>query len=147
MSHHYWTVLTKKTHVDQETQTLVLGEVLEEIQMSLPKQAKEKFEAEVAKNGMVNVPFEYEIVSYLGSDDPKVKTSLQIELVLPNGHPTRPVSVNIDFAGKTRMRSRVRSNLLSIGGSGMHWFRIYEIQGDKKQQLAELPLLIKVDFQ
>lgn len=146
MIQHYWTVLIKKSNIDDETKALILGEVLEEVQLSMPMQLKEKFEQDIIADGMVSLPFDYELVSYIGSNKPNTKVKLQMELSLPNGKPTKPVLVDIDFGDKIRMRSRMRSNILTISGSGLHLFKMYEILGDERKLLAELPLNITVNF-
>lgn len=146
MIQHYWTVITKRSYTDLETNVLVIGESLEEVQIIVPKQLEAKFGQDIDLKKMVLMPFEFEIVSYLcGKDlEPAI---LETVVELPNGQITKIAEARIDFKQNDRMRNRLKSNGLLVSGSGMQIFRVYEVEKNEKKLLAEIPVFITLKFE
>lgn len=146
MIQHYWTLIAKKSHIDQDTNTLIVGEILENIQLGLPKNLKERFEQDIVSNQMVLLPFEFEIISYIGSDKPNEDFVMTMEVELPNHHVAKMGDLKISSGKTGKLRNRFRSNGLPISGSGVNRFRVFEISGKDKRLLAEIPLSIELQF-
>jgi hypothetical protein len=143
MSQHYWTVVVRKSHIDADSNILILGEVLEEIQFGIPPDLKKKLEEEIAAKGMVMMPFDFEVISYLGTEQIGKKINLLVEIRLPNGS-TVKTSESVLMFEKERMRNRLRLNALPISGSGVSKVKVFQLSGKDKSLLAEIPLLIKI---
>lgn len=146
MTQHFWTVLTKKTHIDQDTNALILGEILEDVRLDLPVQMKEKFEEEIKDKKKILLPFEYELASFLGTDEPNQKLNLLAELEMPDGSVEKIGELEISTGDTGRVRNRIRSNGLFVANTGMYWFKLYSIENGKKKKLAEVPLKVTVQF-
>lgn len=143
---HYWTLLAKKSHIDQETNSLVLGEIIEEIQVGFSTQFKEKFALEIEEKKAVTLPYEFEIISYLGPSKPNETVKILIEVELPNHHKVNIIEQTLRFEGDKKMRNRIKSNAIQVGGTGTHIFRVLDITSGTKKTLMELPLSITVTF-
>lgn len=147
MLQHIWTVLAKKSHIDQDTNNLIIGEVVEEIQISLPKEAQSAFENDLKKNKMSLLPMEFEIISYFVVDELGEKSEVSIEIELPNGHTFEMIRYDLKEAKNGRMRGRIRSPNLPFSQSGVNHFKIYDISNKNKNLLADIPLYIKLSLE
>jgi hypothetical protein len=147
MFQHIWTILAKKSHIDQDTNNLIIGEVVEEIQITLPKEAKAAFEAEIEKNKMSHLPMEFEVLSYFVVDELKEKSEVSIELELPNGHTFEMIRYTLNEAKNGRMRGRIRCPKLPFSRAGVNHFKLYDVSNKNKKLLTDIPLYIKLSFE
>ena len=146
MIQHYWTVLIKKSYTDELSKALVLGEVLENVRLNIPLNMKENFEQELISKKFVTLPFDFEILTFLGSDEPDQNAKLILELELPNGEINQLMTVDVATGATGKCRNCFRSNGLFVGGSGVNKFRVYDVTDGKRKKLAEIPLGIDVQF-
>lgn len=146
MIQHYWTLIVRKSHIDQDTNALIIGEVLENVQFGLPADMKEQFERDVKSKLAVPLPFEFEMVSFMGTEKPNQDIALEIELVLVNGHVITLGKPKLSSGKTGKFRHRIRSVGLPVCGSGKNLFRVFEIVEEKRHLLAEVPLMVEVNF-
>ncbi len=146
MIQHYWTLIARRVSIDQETNNLIIGEALEDVQFTLPMESKGQFDQEIAANEFVPLPFEYEVVSFLGSDNISEKSSFYLEIELPNKHKIRMNEIEAVFGKNGRARLRFRSTGIPVSGSGTNSFRLYERAGTAERLMTEIPLLVTVKF-
>ena len=142
---HYWSVLCKSIVVDQFTNNMVLGEVLEEIRYQVPLADKEKLD-EAMRKGEAVLPFEAFLGSYMEADEPNSNLPASFEYVLPNGEVVKMADVSLHFGGNKRGRNITRIQGLKISGSGKYIFRVLTNANVDPEILAEIPLFVGIDY-
>ena len=140
MIRHAWTVICEKSIIDIDTNNISL-DVLEQLNMPnllLPPEA----EGIILPTQLEAVSLWYRSPSDLGE---KVNGRLRVEVT---GHPETqpPAHIEIDLTESCRLRTRVRSNTLSIpkNFSGNFYF-VTEIQNqDDWIEVSRIPVEIKI---
>ncbi len=137
MIKHIWTVLCKKSVIDQETNNLSLYEILEKITV----------EIKAERSPEIQIPLEFEIISmwtkiskrdYVGKfrinmmspEGKKLGESIENEISIPANIP--------------RLRTRLKIKGITLIGSGNYYFDIYSIQGEKTEKVASVPLEVEL---
>ncbi|HBD04968.1 TPA: hypothetical protein DCZ32_00755 [Candidatus Uhrbacteria bacterium] len=143
---HYWTILTKNVAVDQMTNNMILGEVLEEIRYQIPQMEKEKIERAIKKDGIIALPLNAYLASYLESDQPNSQRTITIEYVLPNGKTEKAIEQTINFGSNKRGRNITNIQLFKVCGSGKYIFRLLTKVNGKQESLAEIPLFLTLQY-
>lgn len=146
MIRHYWTVITKKTVIDQETNVLVLGEVIEDVTFTLPNDLKNKFAEDIGTQGSAPFPLMFEVVSFLEGTSGEKECVLELDIELPNKKVVNAGSTSVKLGDNGRVRNRFRSNGVPVSGDGINWFRVYNKTDKKRELLAEIPVHIKINF-
>lgn len=144
MMKHIWSVLCRKSVIDQETNNLSLYDVFEQLDVSI--KSNQESNKEIKK---INIPVEYEVVSMWMKDDPKKEFTAKIELEVldPDGSVSKTFQHSFLFAaGLKRMRSRLRVVGLDISTSGDYIFNLKYNNGKKGSQIvASLPLEVHIN--
>lgn len=143
---HYWTVLTKSVAVDQMTNNMILGEVLEEIKYQIPQGEKEKIENTINKTGVIGLPLNASLASYLESDQPNTQRLIAIEYDLPNGRTEKAIEQPLNFGSNKRGRNITNIQSIKVCGSGKYIFRLLTKANGKQEILAEVPLSLTIEY-
>ena len=138
---HIWSVLCKKSIIDADTNNISLNEILEEVNFNIP--------LDKAYNLPGNFNFDYEIVSFWTSANPKGKEKFyaEMEFVDPNKKPLNKIEQEIAFPeNKRKLRTRIKANGLSVTEDGEYTLKIKakEKKSDKFKLLTEIPLTINI---
>jgi len=148
MIKHYWTILVKKSHIDSETNNLILGESIEEIQFTIEKEKETKFQIESKEKKYVMLPFELEIISYLErtTKDDSNEIPLEVDIITPNETVFKFNPTVIPFKEKDRTRHRYKTNALPVNTNGRYLIRSSINNNSKQQIISEIPLFITLKF-
>lgn len=146
MIKHIWSVLCQKSIVDQQTNNVSLLDVFEALELEItPAQ-----NTMTSSNPEFNVPVQYEIISLLSKEkaDPKdTQYSIRITLINPGGEKKILVDRELPFlANKRRMRSINQIRGLPINKSGDYHFVVAIKQDERFQEVADLPLEVKLNL-
>lgn len=143
---HYWTIIVQKSHLDKETNNLVLGEAIENIKFRLAKAHQGQFMEQIAKDQLVPLPFNLEVVSYLESDQPNVTKDFVLEIELPNKKIAKSPIIQVHFGKNGRARNRFRMDAVPVSESGPNKFRLVYKEGNREVSLVEIPVFINIEF-
>jgi hypothetical protein len=143
---HFWTVLTKSVAVDQMTNNVILGEVLEEIRYQIPQVEKEKIEGVIKKDGSISFPLNAHLVSYLESNEPNSQRVILTEYILPDGKIESTPERALNFGSNKRGRNITTIQMLKVNGSGKYIFRLTTKANGKREVLAEIPLFLTLEY-
>jgi hypothetical protein len=146
MLKHHWTVIVKKSHIDKDSNAMILGEVIEQVTCALPAEAKEKFDAELKKNGHVMLPFEFDVVSYVQGSHFGDEATILLEMELPDGKKLQMNEARIKFGNNTRARNILKSSALPVSQEGANIVRVFLLSGREKTVLTEVPIFIEIKF-
>jgi len=137
MIEHVFSLLCRKSIIDQDTNNLSISEVLERltIQTEGPK-----------SNDHIRVPVEFEIVSLWRKI---VKDSFKGEIVITLLDPdkkvlhtqTVPLTIKPTF---DRYRTRVRAKGIPVSKEGTYRFKISVEENGKESVVANIPLEVKI---
>jgi len=140
---HIWSVLCKKTVIDQETNNISLLESLEELKFEI-RDSKLKGKA-------INIPFDFELVSYWIKDDSSTsKFDSLIELYDSKKRKIAAFPGKINFP-KDKKRLRTRLKIQGIGITENYGTYVFKVsvkreKDSKYSVVSEIPLDIKVEF-
>lgn len=146
MIKHIWSVLCQKSSVDQQTNNVSLFDVFEALELDVTPAQNIK----APSNPKFNIPVQYQIVTLLSkekADSNETHYNIRITLVNPEGEKQTIVDQKLPFsASKRRMRSINQIQGLPVNKSGDYHFIVELKQGEKFQQVADLPLEVKLNI-
>jgi len=148
MIKHIWTVICKRSLLDEDLKTISLIDVLEEMSASMPPRSEVK-QIKGKKWGLA--PFEFEVVS-LWIRKEKDKSTLGLSRICvhdPSGIITESREVDVDLRKYTRMRTRQRFTGIPLTDkSGLYWFHVELKQEGSKEwvEVDKIPLDISVKY-
>lgn len=147
MIKHIWTVLCRKSVIDNESNNLSLYDILEQLSISV-KPEKET----VKKTVKINLPLEYEVVSLWVKQSSKdgFNGEIKLEIINPEGSVVKTFEQPFIIQdNKNRLRSRIRINGFVVDGSGVYLFRISYKEKQEKNftQISEVPLEVSLKFE
>lgn len=137
---HIWSVLCRRSIIDNETNNISLNDVLEQLTIGV----KVKQQASPIPEG-INIPIDYEIVSMWMRENEKghVQADTEIEIIQPNGKSAKTFPQKIDMPEKIiRSRTRYRINGFIANMPGRYWFRV-KIRDENRKEfktVSEVPL-------
>lgn len=141
MIKHAWTVLCKKSLIDKDTNNLSINDILERLQVNLKQDV-------VGKKSIINIPIEYEVVSFLYRDakGKEEDVYLRIDLRDPANVRLKKIDVSIRLKPEhLRMRTRSKIKGLALKDSGIYTFRVSIKQGNERyKEVARLPLEVLI---
>lgn len=145
MIKHVWSVLCRESLLNEESNSISLINILEQLQVVVEPKVNFK------KGSPIKLPINYEIVSLWVKDGRLKKAEAQIEHVLVNSsgkiiaRDDKKIEIPPDLK---RLRTRLRIDGISITGGGDYWFRVrIKEKGAKSFKLvAELPLEVEVSI-
>ena len=138
MIKHIWSIIAQKAMIEAQTNSLSLIGVLEEITVGINKNLNNE-------NSTINVPINYDVVSYLSRDKEGPNPEMKIEIVNPAGKIVKSFEYIVDWEkGKQRMRAKVNINGFVVDGEGNYTFKIGLKENGDYKTLAELPLLVRL---
>lgn len=141
---HIWSVLCRRSVIDNETNNISLYDALEEVSVGV------KVKQQVAPiPEVINIAIDYEVVSlWMREDsDSRVQADTEIEIIQPDGKVAKTFPQKIDLPEKMRrFRTRYRINGLTVSTQGTYWFKIKIKETNEKQfrTVSEIPLEIKI---
>lgn len=146
MINHIWSVLCRKSVIDGETNNLSIFDVLEQVSID----AKVKKGAG-SKDVKINVPIEYEVVSFWSkSHNAKASTSaIKLEIINPDGKVEKTFEQPLEIPeDKKRLRSRIRIKGFVAEDSGVYIFKISYKDNKEYVEAANLPfeVILKKEF-
>lgn len=148
MIKHIWSVLCRKSIINQDDNNLSIVDVLEALQVSLkPTKAQNKEQKLEAI-----IPINYEVVSFYTRDNKEKEVKFEQELVLINhkrDETNKDVKEIIIPTGIKRMRTRVKISGIKVEGSGDYIFQVrIREEGQKLFKIvSEIPLQVDVEVE
>lgn len=143
-----WSVLCRRTSIDNVSNNISIFEVLEEIQFQVPKQRfLEQTKNSIATGESVLFPFEFEVVSLWENLKHEPGSKMRIIMKTPSGAIHHMGESELNFNNVDRLRVRVQSRAIPIKESGHHEIVVQHIYGDKDEPVGILPLMIKLELQ
>lgn len=145
---HIWSVLCKESVVNQDDNLISIHGALEEFTVNIaPADSKTTTIPE-----KLNIPVNYEIVSFWVKENPKETTKVQIEYSFtdPKGENLFSKVQELEIPENIkRHRSRMKIMGLPVSQSGDYKFVVKkkEIESKKFELMAELPLEIKLQIE
>lgn len=141
MIRHIWTVICSKSVIDQDTNSISLLEVLEQLNISGPKLPKKK-------DKVVTIPLNFEVVTLWSrvSDDQPCRGNARIILFAPSGKKIKEFKHNVDLTTYKRFRNRVKIIGFPFPESGIYNFQI-QIKEEKDsnwKEVANIPLQLEL---
>lgn len=144
MIKHIWSVLCQRSVVDRDSNTISMFDMLEELSVGIKTNAPEG--TNNRPEGIINVPIQYDIVSFWTKEDENSDSSLQIEFIDPNGKSLQTFNHMLEFKEHKRLRSRIHVVGISITTVGIYTFHVKIKEKDKEnfRTIAQLPLDVKI---
>ena len=137
---HIWSLVVDRTTIDQVSNVLNLGNVIENIQVGTSGPEKPNKES-----GLI-VAFNFEVVTYLTRKESSTKGQGSIKVSIED--PTDKILAEIDNkfefpANTSRLRLRVQSNQLPVTTTGTYNFNVMLKTGtgnSKYEKVASIPV-------
>ena len=143
MIKHIWSILCRKSIVDNETNNISINDVFEQLSVDL-KVKKD----DVDKLKLINIPIEFEVVSmWVKNDKTNLKGNLNVEILNPKGAVVKNFEQPLEMPETMkRLRSRLRIMGLVVEQPGDYIFKIsFKEEGQKLYKaVAEIPLEINL---
>jgi len=140
MIRHLWSVLCLRCITDQDTNSLSLIEVLEEITLTGPL---------LGEGQTATSPFPIYLVSLWMRDpeDQPVDGAARLQFLSPLGDVIRSFEHPVELLEKPRLRTRANIANLPFSQSGTYSFRLQvrEQETEEWRTVATLPLWVKVE--
>jgi|SRR3989344_2034895 len=145
MLKHIWSLLCRRSTIDEETKNLSINEVLEQLTVDL-----RLTEREAGDFTHFQVPIEFEVINMWARDitEKKLHANLDIEVINPDGKTIKHFSHTFEVSpGVRRMRSRTRIHGFVIEKTGDYTFKVNIKENDQKtfKTVAELPLEVRLN--
>lgn len=138
-------ILCEKSTIDSETNNISLYNCLEKFTIGVPNN--------IQTNGIINVPVNYEIISFW-IDDSNNKTwkgEILIEFYDPQVNKLKEFKMDLSNLGKpgNRLRARQRISGIGVKESGYYLFKLKyrENKNNTYETMAEIPLEIVINKQ
>lgn len=148
MMKHIWSLLCRKSVIDQETKNLSVYDILE--QLTIDVKIKKDKKEEVVK---VNIPIEYEVISFWSKEKETAgfKGKIKLEIISPIGEVKKTFEQPLEIPkDKRRLRSRFRIKGFIADLEGIYLFRIShkEKKKDRYIKMSEVPfeVFLKKEF-
>jgi hypothetical protein len=148
MINHIWSVLCKESIINQEDNVMTLYGILEEVTINLVPNSNNPFNQE----NKVNLPINYEVVSYWVTSKNIKEAKAKIEIVLLNPKGEELNKLNMDLVipvNFKRYRSRAKIAGLTVQNEGEYIIKVSIKNEDQTKfvKVAEIPLDIKIKFE
>jgi hypothetical protein len=135
---HLWSIVCKQAIINNETKTLSIIDVIEEITFhvsaNLPKEK-------------ITFPCDFEIVSYWIREDINKEKDVDflLEIIDPNGEKIGGANGKMAFplGEKRRMRTIIKSKTFVYTTEGQYLFKI-KLNEEKKEPVAEIPIEVRL---
>jgi len=143
MIKHIWSILCRKSIVDNETNNISINDVFEQLSVDLKIK---KDDADKLKQ--INIPIGFEVISmWVKNDKTNFKGNLNVEIFNPKGIVVRNFEQPLEMPETMkRLRSRLRIMGLVVEEPGDYIFKVNVKElGQKHYKLvSELPLEINL---
>src|SRR3989338_6842360 len=141
---HIWSVLCRSSQIDVDTNNLSMNNVFEQLVVNVGRKGSE------IKNGTVNIPIEYEVVSLWVKDEKekRVKAEIAIDIVDPHGKLLKSFKQSGEMPeAMKRLRTRFRIQGLGLTSSGIYKFIVKVKEEDKKdfRVVSDIPLEVRLN--
>jgi hypothetical protein len=135
---HLWTIICQQAIINNETKTISLMDVLEEITFK-PAVGSDK--------AKMIFPFKFEIVNYwLRESEKERSVEFLLETIDPSGEKIVDKQYKMDFPsdGKERMRSLIKSDAFIFTVEGQYLFRVKLKEERDYRSVAEIPVEVRL---
>lgn len=141
---HVWSILCGSSSIDQQTKSLSLFNILEQLEVSISKKPK--------TNEAISIPMQYQLVSLLkkGTNDEAVKGEQRIKIVDPNDADIGNFIKEFEISPKhKRVRIAVSIRGFKITSPGVYLFKvgIREDGQNEFSEVAEIPLEVSIKIE
>lgn len=142
---HVWSVLCEKSVIDSETNNMSLTNLLEEIQIKPPEDAKIGDDI-YSQEKNVKMPFEL-ITLWRKDFEGLVKTEIRIDLLDPSDKVLASAIHPIEIASNlSRLRFRNRFDGIKVVGPGEYTFIINLKKGNDFEPVGKAALFVKIEI-
>jgi hypothetical protein len=145
MLNHVWSVICRRSIVDNQSNNISLTDCLEQIRVNRPNGPDGK-----SRVDKFIIPIDFETVHLFSRLDTGKEGSFELktDILAPGEIEIGTNTQNITFpAGPKRIRQITRTNGLPVSVSGIYWFviSIKETGENKFRSVAKLPLQVLID--
>ena len=137
---HIWSVVCKKSTIEQETNLISLFDSLEQLNVQTNGDKP-------AGVDVVNVPMENEVVSFWFRENVNQleKYSIKIEIIDPDNRVLNTYDNIMEFPkGMRRIRARVKSIAIPVTKSGIYFYRVSFKKVDEKDFSEAVKIPVEV---
>ncbi len=147
---HIWSILSESSVVDQQTNSLSIHKVLEQLNINLSPKDQESTKDKMKSGNGITIPFPFQIISlWQNTALNKVPTAdVEIELFDFSNLSLQKINFKFSFEkDKPRMRTIINSPSINITGTGLYLFkiRLKESEEEGLIEIAEIPLEVRVN--
>ncbi|MBI4067534.1 hypothetical protein HY407_04060 [Candidatus Gottesmanbacteria bacterium] len=143
MIKHIWSILCRRSIVDNETNNISINDVFEQLSVDLKVK---KSDADKVK--LINIPIEFEVVCmWVKNDKTPFKGNLNVEILNPKGTVVKNFEQPLEMPETMkRLRSRLKIMGMVVEEPGDYIFRVNVKEEGQKlyKAVAELPLEINL---
>ena len=141
---HIWSVLCRSSQIDIDTNNISINNVFEQLVVTADLQEQ------VQKQGTINIPIEYEVVSLWAKEpqEKKTKAEIALDIIDPRGNRLKSFTqVGEMPEAMRRLRTRFRIQGLGLTTSGIYKFivRIKEESRKDFRTVSEVPLEVHLN--
>ncbi len=151
MIKHVWSVLCRKSIIDNESNLISLIEAFEQLDVDIDKKKLEEQKKSSTSN-IINISgIDYEIVTLFTRDSVENTESTELKIVVED-----PDKVKINESlhkfnftkGLYRMRYRTRISGIAITKPGIYYYSVFCKQNNEKEytQIAALPVQVVIKY-
>jgi hypothetical protein len=142
---HLWSLICQNVITSQETNSVTLVEVIEELKFSPNENpgAREMIE-NALREGNFALPVNFSLVTTWLRSNPESPESAQVrvDIKAPNGDILTQQGYSVDFSEHARLRARTVVPILPFKGDGTYQFVVYHKVGNEWQEDVSIPLAV-----
>ncbi|MES2182697.1 MAG: hypothetical protein V4493_11445 [Pseudomonadota bacterium] len=145
MIQHIWSVVSRESKIDAETNVLSINDIYEEITIDVDSAEN------IPKGQVLATPLPFEVTSTFYREDVSEEENriLKITVFDPEkneiGKFENPVVFEKNMA---RLRTRIKSPVFGATDSGLYKFKVFLSNRDQRtyREVAEIPITVKVNI-
>ena len=142
MIQHIWTLVCKESKIEAETNNISVIDLYENLQFDL--KTDQNF---YDKSKPLVGPFNFEVVSLFYRDKKGTHVEFEVlaKIIDPKGAVLGEFPAKTEFKPEhNRVRNRIKFNTVALTVSGVYIVQVYMKRKDEQDQVAAIPLDIKV---
>jgi len=139
---HIWSILCKRSVIDNETNLVSLFDSLEQLDITVDKN-------KLGAEKKITIPIDFEIVSFWVDNNTNKDREFEIRINLfdPNNKKLSTLSGRHKMKkGIKRLRNRAKIKGLILTTEGRYLFKVKIKEGNKYKKVAEIPLDIDIKY-
>jgi hypothetical protein len=142
---HIWSVLCKESIIGQDDNVISLIGVLEELTVNLTPIKGAPF----PPNQNVNIPINYEIISFWAKENlnEEAKANIQISVINPDDKETILFNQELKIPENLkRFRSRFKISGMTAHKDGIYFFKVAMKEEKESKVVSKIPLEVKIIY-